>query len=77
MKLLNTVISTLLQIVITLLLIGLLHVTGVVDWGWVTIAVATLFAVITPWVIKELMTLYFIAEILFNRFRNSKRKDTK
>ena len=77
MKLLNTVISTLLQIVITLLLIGLLHVTGVVDWGWVTIAVATLFVVIAPWVIKELMTLYFIAEILFNRFRNSKRKDTK
>ena len=77
MKLLNTVISTLLQIVITLLLIGLLHVTGVVDWGWVTIAVATLFVVIAPWVIKELMTLYFIAVILVNRFRNAKRKDTK
>ena len=67
----------LLEIVIALLGFGLLHVTGLLDWSWGTIAVVVLIAVMLPSVVKWSFTLYFIAVILVNRRRRSKRKETK
>ena len=67
----------LLDIFLTLLFFSLLTFVGVLDWGWVTIAAATLIVVMVPLLFKGLITLYFIAVILVNRLRRSKRKETR